>query len=57
MFDLQGNVVKLNVKADADIAFWYKPITTVQTDEKERFDLTLGSLKHGYRVSVIIAPI
>jgi hypothetical protein len=30
-----------------DMAFWYKPIATVQTDEKERFDLTLESLKAG----------
>ncbi len=47
MVDFQGNMVKLDKKANADIALCYRPIATVHTNAKERFGLTLGSLKAG----------
>ena len=67
MFNLQGNVVNLDGKADAgatvviykvtelgeDYGPLNEPIATVQTDEKGRFSLTLDGLKVGDRVSAI----
>jgi Right handed beta helix region len=67
VFDLQGNLVNLDGKADpGSIVVIYKvtesdedygplneTLATVQTDEKGRFSLTIDGLKAGDRVSAI----